>query len=130
MSTSTILILIMIGLGAGILSGLIGIGGGMVIVPALVLILGLTQHQAQGTSLFILAMPVVLLGLMNYWKSNNVNWQFGLIIAVAFAIGGYFGSKLSLKLSPSILKLIFGFLMAMLSIKLIMSGFNSLQNEN
>lgn len=130
MSPSTILILVLIGLSAGILSGFIGIGGGVIIVPALVFFLSLTQHQAQGTSLFVLVMPVVILGLMNYWKTNNVNWQFGLVIAVAFAIGGYFGSKLSLKISPNVVKLVFGFIMAIISFRLILSGFNSYQNEN
>jgi uncharacterized membrane protein YfcA len=130
MPTSTFLILISIGLFAGILSGFVGIGGGVVIVPALVFFLGLTQHQAQGTSLFVLVMPVVALALMNYWKTNNVNWQFGLVIATTFIIGGYFGSKLSLKISPSIVKLVFGVLMAYVSFRLIMSGFNSLKNEN
>ena len=130
MPTSTFLILISIGLFAGILSGFVGIGGGVVIVPALVFFLGLTQHQAQGTSLFVLVMPVVALALMNYWKSNNVNWQFGLVIATTFIVGGYFGSKLSLKISPSVVKLVFGILMAYVSFRLIMSGFNSLKNEN
>lgn len=130
MSPSTILILVLIGLSAGILSGFIGIGGGIIIVPALVFFLSLTQHQAQGTSLFVLVLPVVILGLMNYWKSNNVNWQFGLVIAVAFAIGGYFGSKISLKISPNVVKLVFGFIMAIISFRLILSGFNSYQNEN
>ena len=130
MPTSTFLILISIGLFAGILSGFVGIGGGVIIVPALVFFLGLTQHQAQGTSLFVLVMPVVVLALMNYWKSNNVNWQFGLVIATTFIIGGYFGSKLSLKISPSVVKLVFGILMAYVSFRLIMSGFNSLKNEN
>lgn len=130
MSTSTILILLLIGLSAGILSGFVGIGGGVIIVPALVFALGLTQHQAQGTSLFVLAMPVVLFGLMNYWKTNNVNWQFGLIIAISFAVGGYLGSKFSLKLSPAVLKVAFGILMAFISVRLIISGFNSFQNEN
>ena len=129
MSTETILILALIGVMAGILSGFVGIGGGVVIVPALVYFLGLTQHQAQGTSLFVLVMPVVFLALMNYWKSGNVNWQYGLIIALTFVIGGFFGSKLALKLSPGIVKLIFGLLMAYVSFRLIMTGFNSLSND-
>lgn len=130
MSTSTILILICIGLAAGMLSGFVGIGGGIIIVPALVFFLGLTQYQAQGTSLFVLALPVVILAVMNYWKTNNVNWQFGLIIAISFILGGYLGSKLSLKLSPSIVKLIFGAIMAYVSVRLILSGFNTLKHEN
>jgi uncharacterized membrane protein YfcA len=120
----------MIGLFAGVLSGFVGIGGGVIIVPALVFFLGLTQHQAQGTSLFVLAMPVVALAVFNYWKSNNVNWNYGLIIATAFVIGGFLGSKLSLKLSPSLVKLIFGVIMAYVSVRLIWSGFNAVRNEN
>jgi uncharacterized membrane protein YfcA len=130
MSTTTIIILICIGLAAGILSGFVGIGGGIIIVPALVFFLGLTQHQAQGTSLFVLAMPVVLLAVLNYWKTNNVNWQYGLVIALTFVAGGYIGSKLSLKLSPSIVKLLFGAILAYVSIRLMLSGFNSLKHEN
>ena len=130
MSTTTILILVLIGLFAGRLSGFVGIGGGVVIVPALVFFLGISQHQAQGTSLFVLAMPVVILALMNYAKSNNVNWTYGAVIAATFVIGGYFGSKLSLKLSPGIVKFVFGLIMAYVSIRLVISGFNSFSNES
>lgn len=130
MSPTTVLILLSIGLGAGILSGFVGIGGGIIIVPGLVFFLGLSQHEAQGTSLFVLVFPVVILALMNYWKTNNVNWQFGLIIALSFAIGGYLGSKLSLKLSPGLVKLIFGVIMAIISFRMILAGYNSMQNEN
>ena len=72
MTGTSIALLIVIGLMAGVLSGFVGIGGGVVIVPALVFFLGFTQHQAQGTSLFVLAMPVVALGVYNYWKTGNV----------------------------------------------------------
>lgn len=129
MPTQTIFILIIIGLVAGVMSGFVGVGGGVVIVPALVYFLGLTQHQAQGTSLFILVLPVGILAVMNYAKSENINWNFGIIIAISFVIGGYFGSKLSLKLSPAVVKLAFGLLMAFVSIKLIYSGYNSLSND-
>lgn len=127
MTNSTLLILLSIGLGAGMLSGFVGIGGGVVIVPALVFLLGLSQHEAQGTSLFVLVMPVVFLALTNYWKTGNVNWKYGLIIALAFVIGGYFGSKLSLKLSPQIVKLTFGLLMAYVSFQLIFSSIQEIK---
>lgn len=127
MTNSTLLILLSIGLGAGLLSGFVGIGGGVVIVPALVFLLGLSQHEAQGTSLFVLVMPVVFLALSNYWKTGNVNWKYGLIIAIAFIIGGYFGSKLSLKLSPQIVKLVFGLLMAYVSFQLIFSSIQEIK---
>ena len=98
MSPQTIMYLALIGLMAGVLSGFVGVGGGIIIVPALVFLLGTTQHQAQGTSLFVLSMPVVLFGLIQYWKSGNVNWKFGLVIALFFLFGAWVGSKLSLKM--------------------------------
>lgn len=129
MTTQTIFILITIGLLAGVLSGFVGVGGGIVIVPSLVYMLGFTQHQAQGTSLFILSMPVVILATMNYWKTGNVNWKFGLIIAATFVIGGYIGSKLALKISPGLVKFLFGILMAYVSFRLIVSGYQSLSSD-
>ena len=129
MTTQTILILILIGLLAGMLSGFVGVGGGIIIVPALIYFLGFTQHQAQGTSLFILVLPVGILAVMNYYKEGGINWNYGIIIAVAFVIGGYFGSKLSLKISPAVVKFAFGILMAIVSYKLIVSGYNSMSNE-
>ncbi len=129
MTLQTIVILILIGLFAGILSGFVGVGGGIIIVPALVFFLGLTQHQAQGTSLFVLSMPVVLFAVINYWKTDNVNWKFGLIVASTFVIGAYLGSKLSLKLSPGMVKLVFGVLLAYVSIRLIMSGYTAVNSD-
>lgn len=126
MTSQTIIILVLIGISAGILSGFVGIGGGVVIVPALVYFLGFSQHEAQGTSLFVLVLPVVFLAMMNYWKTDNVNWKFGLVIASTFIIGGFVGSKLALKLSPGMVKLIFGLIMAYVSFKLVVSGFNTL----
>ena len=119
MTPQTILILAIIGIFAGILSGFVGVGGGVIIVPALVFFLGLSQHTAQGTSLFVLSMPVVILALINYWKSGNVEWKYGLVIAATFLIGGFIGSKLSLKLSPGLVKLIFGVFLAYVSINLV-----------
>jgi len=129
MSIQTILLLTSIGLAAGMLSGMVGIGGGMVIVPALVFLLGLSQHQAQGTSLFILSLPVLLLAVMNYWRTGNVNWRFGLVIASTFVIGAFLGSKLTLRLPEAWVKLIFGLLMAYVSFQLILSGYTGLQKN-
>jgi uncharacterized membrane protein YfcA len=129
MTIQTIIILVLIGLFAGILSGFVGVGGGIIIVPALVFFLGLTQHQAQGTSLFVLSMPVVIFAVINYWKTDNVNWKFGLIVASTFVIGAFLGSKLSLKLSPGMVKLVFGILLAYVSIRLIMSGYTAVNSN-
>lgn len=129
MDTQTLIILVIIGTLAGILSGFVGVGGGVIIVPALVYALGMSQHAAQGTSLFVLLLPVGILAVINYSRTGYINWKFGMVIALTFVLGGYIGSKLALKLSPGIVKLIFGLIMAYVSIRMIMSGFNSLSNE-
>ena len=114
-----IIILILIGLGAGILSGLFGVGGGIIIVPALVFFMGMSQHEAQGTSLGLMLLPIGILAVMNYYKSGNLDIKAGLIIAGAFVIGGYFGSKISLNLDQLLLKRIFGVLLIIIAIKMI-----------
>ena len=119
MDLSQILILCSIGLAAGILSGMFGVGGGVIIVPALVYFLAMTQHQAQGTSLALMLLPIGILAVWNYWKTDAVNWKAGLIIALAFVVGGYFGSKISLNLSEVRLKQAFGVLMIGVAIKMI-----------
>lgn len=129
LATPTILILVIVGILSGILSGFVGVGGGIVIVPALVYALGMSQYEAQGTSLFVLLLPVGILAVANYWKSGNINWQFGLIIAVTFVIGGFIGSKLALRISPSIVKLIFGVIMLYVSIRMILSGIIDLSHH-
>ena len=89
----------------------------------------MSQYDAQGTSLFVLLLPVGILAVNNYWKTDNINWKFGIIIALTFVIGGYVGSKLSLKISPALVKLVFGIIMAYVSIRFIMSGYNGLSND-
>ena len=121
MQTDTILILIAIGLTAGILSGFVGIGGGLLIVPALVFFLGMSQFEAQGTSLAMMLPPIGILAVMNYAKTGNINWKYALILAIVFIVGGYIGSKLTLSLSPHIVKKIFGVLMLIAAFKLIFS---------
>lgn len=89
-----ILLLILIGLFAGILSGTVGIGGGIVLVPALVLLLGYTQKLAQGTTLAVLMMPVVILGVLQYYRHGNVRFDAAVYIAIGFLFGGYLGGFL------------------------------------
>jgi len=105
------------------------VGGGIIIVPALVYILGMSQHEAQGTSLFVLLLPVGILAVHNYYKSGQINWKFGLIISLAFVLGGYFGSRFALKMSPAVVRIIFGVVMAVVSFKMITSGINTLSND-
>ena len=120
MDLTTLLILIGIGLLAGMLSGLIGVGGGIIIVPALVYLLGFNQHLAQGTSLALMLPPIGILAAMNYYKAGELNIKYAMIIAAAFIVGGYFGSKLSIELiSETVMKKIFGIVLLITAIKLV-----------
>lgn len=120
MTLLTIVILVVIGILAGILSGMIGVGGGIIIVPALVYFLGMSQHGAQGTSLALMLPPIGVLAAMNYYKAGELNVKYALIIAVAFIIGGYLGSKLSLTyISEAMMKKVFGIIMLVAAVKLV-----------
>ena len=119
MDTHTLLLLMITGLLAGIISGGMGVGGGIVIVPALVFLFGLSQHEAQGTSLAVLLFPVVFLAVMNYYRKGYVNVKFALILIAAFVIGSYIGSVISVNLPDKILKKIFGILIILAGIKMI-----------
>lgn len=119
MSITTIVLLVIVGLAAGFLSGLIGIGGGVIIVPALVLFLGFTQKEAQGTSLGILLLPVGVLAVMQYYKQGYINVNYVLIVALAFVVGGFLGSKLALGLSDEKMKKIFAIIMMLIAIKML-----------
>ena len=121
MSISTFIVLIIIGLLAGILSGLVGVGGGIIMIPLLIILLGLTQHQAQGTALFAMLPPIGILAAMNYFKQGFVKWEYAVVIALTFVIGGYFGSKLSLSLPPQTVRRVFGVVMLIGGFKLIFS---------
>jgi len=121
MTLSSVFVLILIGLSAGVLSGLFGVGGGVIIVPALIYFMGMTQHGAQGTSLALMLLPIGILAAYQYFKTDNLNVSYGLIIAGAFVIGGFFGSKLSLSLDGEYLKKIFGIFMIFVALKLILS---------
>lgn len=127
MSLQTIFILIAIGIIAGMLSGFVGIGGGIIIVPALIYLVGFSQHEAQGTSLLLMLPPIGILAVMNYYKAGQINWKYGTIVALAFVVGGFFGSKLSLKLNPNLVKVIFGAIMLLISVRLLINGIKSLR---
>jgi len=107
MSIETIILLIIVGLAAGVLSGMVGVGGGIIIVPALVIFLGFSQHQAQGTSLGLLLLPVGILAVMNYYNKGYIDIKVVAIMSIAFVLGGWLGSKLSLSLAQDTVKKIF-----------------------
>ena len=120
MNVTTIIILLIIGILAGILSGMVGVGGGIIIVPALVYILGMSQHGAQGTSLALMLPPIGILAAMNYYKAGALNIKYALIISLAFIIGGYIGSKISITyISEENMKKVFGIVMLIASVKLV-----------
>ena len=129
MNIGTIMILLAIGVAAGILSGFVGVGGGIVVVPALMYFLGLTQFEAQGTSLAMMIPPIGLLAVYNYYQTDNLNINYAIILAITFVIGGYLGSKMSLKLPVDKVKLIFGLVMFYASVKMIWSAFQSMRTQ-
>ena len=119
MTMQTILLLVLVGLAAGVLSGLVGVGGGIIIVPALVYILGFTQHEAQGTSLGLLLLPVGIFAVLNYYKQGYIDMKVVAIMCVAFVIGGWVGSKVSLSLPQETVKKIFAVLMLLIAGKML-----------
>jgi uncharacterized membrane protein YfcA len=119
MTIQTMLLLLLIGLFAGMLSGLIGLGGGIIIVPALVYILSFSQHQAQGTSLGVLLLPVGILAVMNYYNKGFVDIKVVAIISIAFVIGGWLGSKIALSLPQETIKKIFAIILIYTAIKML-----------
>jgi uncharacterized protein len=119
MDLQTIVILIVIGIAAGILGGMVGVGGGIVIVPALIFFLGFTQKMAQGTSLGILLLPVGILGVFQYYKQGYIDMRVVVVISLGFLIGSFFGSKIALALPQESAKKVFAVLMIIVAIKML-----------
>jgi uncharacterized membrane protein YfcA len=114
-----IFLYILLGVVAGIFSGLIGIGGGIIIVPALVLLFGLSQHTAQGTTLALMVPPIGLLAAWAYYKQGFVDLKMAAFICVGFFIGGLLGAQFALGIPETILKKIFGVVLLAVSIRMI-----------
>jgi hypothetical protein len=121
MNVTTIIILVLIGLMAGVFGGLFGVGGAVIMIPALVYFLSVDQHMAQGTSLAVMLPPIGLFAAYNYYKDGQVNIWFAVIIAISFMIGGYFGSKLALNLSEQVMKKAFAIFLILLALRMIFS---------
>jgi uncharacterized membrane protein YfcA len=109
---------VLLGLAAGILVGFMGIGGGIVLVPAMVYLLHLNQHTAQGTSLLMQLPPLGLGALFMYWKKGQVDLRAGLTCALGFLLGGYFGSKIAIGLSSKHLRELFGLFLIVTAVML------------
>lgn len=119
MDTTLIVTILLIGLCAGLLSGMVGVGGGLVIVPALVFFLGMSQHAAQGTSLGLLLLPAGILAVMNYYKAGYVDLKVVGLLALGFIAGSYFGSKWSLLLPQETVRKVFAVFLFYTAFKMI-----------
>jgi uncharacterized protein len=128
MDIQTILIIILVGIAAGILGGLVGVGGGIIIVPALVYFIGFSQKTAQGTSLGLIMLPVGILGVLQYYKQGHVDFKVVGLLAVGFLLGSYLGSKFALNLPQETIKKIFAVLMIIIAIKILF--FDKEKKEN
>jgi hypothetical protein len=121
MNGITFLILIVIGLAAGFLGGMIGLGGAIILIPALVMFLAMDQRMAQGTTIAIMLPPIGIFAAFNYYRAGYVNIKYALIIAVVFMIGGYLGSKVALNVPVNILKKIFAVVMVLIAAKMVLT---------
>ena len=112
--------LVLIGAAAGVFSGLLGIGGGLIMIPALGLLLGYSQHMAQGTTLAVMVFPIGIFAALEYYKSGNVNLSAVIVIAVAFIAGGWLGAKWAMRIDASMLKRIFAVFLIVIGIKTLL----------
>jgi uncharacterized protein len=119
MDIQTMLIIILVGVAAGILGGLVGVGGGIIIVPALVYLLGVSQKTAQGTSLALIMLPVGILGVLQYYKQGHVDFKVVGLLAIGFFMGSFLGSKIALSLPQATVKKIFAVLMILIAVKML-----------
>lgn len=124
MATQLIITALLIGLSAGILSGLVGVGGGIIMVPALVFFMHYTQHQAQGTSLAVLTLPVVILASVYYYHQcqklgTPIDLKVVGLLAIGFIIGGFFGGKIALTINQDMLKKIFAIILFYTAFKML-----------
>lgn len=120
MSLNEFLLLILTGLIAGAVSGSMGVGGAIVVIPMLTFFLGLSQQQAQGTSLLVMTFPVFLIAAYNYYKTGYVNVKYAVVIVAAFIIGSYFSSKFAVNLPEKTLKKIFGLFLAIMGLRMFL----------
>jgi uncharacterized membrane protein YfcA len=103
------------------MAGMLGIGGAIIMIPALVFLLGINQLTAQGTSLAVMLPPIGIIAAYNYYKAGQVNIKYAIILAIFFLVGSYFGSKLALNIPQPILKKIFGVLLLLVAAKMLLS---------
>jgi uncharacterized membrane protein YfcA len=122
MDITTFLTLVIIGLMAGVFGGLFGVGGAIIMIPAMVYFLKVDQHTAQGTSLAVMLPPIGLFAAYNYYKAGQVNIWYAVVIALAFMVGGYFGSLISLKLPENLMRKLFALVLIVFALRMFFSG--------
>jgi uncharacterized protein len=115
-----IVLYLLLGLVAGILSGMLGIGGGIIVVPALVLLFGMSQHTAQGTTLAMMVPPIGLLAAWIYYKHGFVDLKIAAFLCLGFLLGGLLGADVTAAISGTALKKLFGVVMLIVSIKMLL----------
>jgi uncharacterized membrane protein YfcA len=116
------LILLAIGLVAGVFAGMFGIGGGLIIVPALMYIVKVNQLQATGTSLAALIPPVGLLGALEYYRNGYMNVRFAALIAIGLFVGAIFGAKIMIGLPPMVAKRIYAIFLLAIGTRMLIAG--------
>ncbi len=114
------LLLALIGISAGFIGGSMGVGGGVVMIPALIFFMGFSQKEAQGTSLAVLSMPVLMVAAYNYYREGYINIKYALIMIVTFIVGGYLGSKFAMYMPSATLKKIFAVFLIIIGIKTLL----------
>jgi uncharacterized protein len=110
-----------LGLLTGVLSGIFGIGGGIILIPALVFFFGFTQHTAQGTTMALLVLPIGFFAALEYYRNGHVDIRVGALIALGFVIGGFLGAKVANELSEVVLARVFGVGLVLIGIRMIVS---------
>jgi uncharacterized membrane protein YfcA len=115
-----VLVYLAIGLLGGVFAGMFGIGGGLIIVPALIFLMGFQELQATGTSLAALIPPVGLLGAIEYWRNGYIEFKVALVIAVGLAVGAYFGARIIIGLPPMVIRRIYGVFLLVVSARMLL----------
>lgn len=120
MDLNNVILLVVTGLLAGVIAGGFGVGGGIILIPALVFIFGMSQHQAQGTALAVFSVPIgFIIAASNYHKRGFINYKFAAVLILSFLVGSYFGSLLSVNLPANVMKRGFGALIVIVGLKMV-----------
>jgi uncharacterized protein len=121
MNFETLILLILVGLVTGALGGMLGLGGGLILIPAMIYIFGFSQHQAVGTSLAVMLPPIGMFAAYNYYKADQVNVKYALVLALAFMVASYFSSRWALKIPENTLKKVFSVFLLLVALRMFFS---------